>query len=156
MGHRQFLPMSHPYTRQKATFNGEIDHRVTPQPAFGFETFERIRDFPNNFRKPNQCSEYGPWKKRSIFWDLLYWTSFDVRHCIDVMHVKKNICDSVIGTLLNVHGKMKDGIKVRLDMVDMNIRTQLVPETQGQRTYLLPACTTLSRSEKESFCGCLK
>ncbi|CAM8885008.1 unnamed protein product [Rhodiola kirilowii] len=72
------------------------------------------------------------------------------------MHVEKNICDSVIGTLLNVPGKTKDGIKVRLDMVDMNIHTQLAPETQGQRTYLPLACPTLSRSEKASFCGCLK
>ncbi|CAM8928793.1 unnamed protein product [Rhodiola kirilowii] len=72
------------------------------------------------------------------------------------MHVEKNICDNVIGTLLNVPWKMKDGIKVRLDMVDMNIRTQLAPKTRGQRTYLPPACTTLSRSEKARFCGCLK
>ncbi|CAM8978585.1 unnamed protein product [Rhodiola kirilowii] len=72
------------------------------------------------------------------------------------MHVEKNIRDNVIGTLLNVPGKTKDGIKVRLDMVDMNIHTQLAPETRGQQTYLPPACTSLSRSEKASFCCCLK
>ncbi|CAM8933969.1 unnamed protein product [Rhodiola kirilowii] len=38
----------------------------------------------------------------------------------------------------------------------MNIRTKLAPEPRGQRTYLPPSCTTLSKSEKSRFCGCLK
>ncbi|CAM8890223.1 unnamed protein product [Rhodiola kirilowii] len=38
----------------------------------------------------------------------------------------------------------------------MNIRTKLAPKTRGQRTYLPPSCTTLSKSEKSRFCECLK
>ncbi|CAM8900154.1 unnamed protein product [Rhodiola kirilowii] len=72
------------------------------------------------------------------------------------MHVEKNICDSLINTLLNVPGKMKDGVKAGLDMLEMNICTKLAPETPGQRTYLPPSCTTLSKTEKSRFCGCLK
>ncbi|CAM8913799.1 unnamed protein product [Rhodiola kirilowii] len=72
------------------------------------------------------------------------------------MHVEKNICDRLIGTLLNVPGKTKAGVKARLDMLEMNIRTKLAPETRGQRTYLPPSCTTLSKSEKSRFCGSLK
>ncbi|CAM8900075.1 unnamed protein product [Rhodiola kirilowii] len=41
-------------------------------------------------------------------------------------------------------------------MLEMNIRTKLAPESRGQRTYLPPSCTTLSKSEKTSLCGCLK
>ena len=41
----------------------------------------------------------------------------DVRHCIDVMHVEKNVCDSLVGTLLNINGKTKDGVNARLDMI---------------------------------------
>ena len=67
------------------------------------------------------------WKKRSIFFDLPYWSSLDVRHCIDVMHVEKNVCDSVIGTLLNIQGKTKDGINARLDLGLMGIREELTP-----------------------------
>ncbi|CAM8936836.1 unnamed protein product [Rhodiola kirilowii] len=52
------------------------------------------------------------------------------------MHVEKNICESLLGTLLNIPGKTKDGVKARLDMLEMNIRTKLAPETRGQRTYL--------------------
>ena len=45
-----------------------------------------------------------------------------MRHCIDVMHVEKNVCDSVIGTLLNIKGKTKDGVYAHLDLVEMGIR----------------------------------
>ncbi|KAL9672281.1 hypothetical protein QQ045_028531 [Rhodiola kirilowii] len=41
-------------------------------------------------------------------------------------------------------------------MLEMNIRTKLAPQTEGKRTYLPPSCTTLSKSEKSSLCGCLK
>ncbi|CAM8999899.1 unnamed protein product [Rhodiola kirilowii] len=72
------------------------------------------------------------------------------------MHVEKNICDSLIGTLLNIPGKTKDGLKARLDMLEINIRTKLAPQTEGNCTYLPPSCTTLSKNEKTILCGCLK
>jgi len=59
----------------------------------------------------HDASEKNIWKKRSIFFYLPYWSDLDVRHCIDVMHVEKNVCDSLIGTLLNIKGKTKDGLK---------------------------------------------
>ncbi|XP_077252318.1 uncharacterized protein LOC143891659 [Tasmannia lanceolata] len=42
------------------------------------------------------------WKKKSIFFSLPYWESLLLRHNLDVMHIEKNVCDSVIGTLLNI------------------------------------------------------
>ena len=45
------------------------------------------------------------WKKKSIFFELPYWSKLDVRHCINVTPVEKNVCDSIIGTLLNIKGK---------------------------------------------------
>ena len=62
------------------------------------------------------------WKKRSIFFDLPYWCNLDVQHCIDVMHVEINVCISLIGTLLNIKGKTKDGLKCLQDLVEMGIR----------------------------------
>ena len=32
-----------------------------------------------------------------------------------LMHVEKNVCDSIIGTLLNITGMTKDGAKARKD-----------------------------------------
>ena len=95
-------------------------------------------------------------EKKSIFFDLPCWFDLDVRHCIDVMHVEKNVCDSLIGTLLNIKGKTKDGLKCRQDLVDMGKRHQLHPISKGSRTYLTPACYTMSTTEKRSFCQCLR
>ena len=51
------------------------------------------------------------------------------------MHVEKNVCDSIIGTLLNITGNIKDGVKVRKDLVEMGIRKQLAPEQKGQNIF---------------------
>jgi hypothetical protein len=48
------------------------------------------------------------WKKQSIFWKLPYWNDLDVRHSIDMMHVLKNVCESLVETLLNTDGKTRD------------------------------------------------
>ena len=60
-------------------------------------------------------------------WDGNLHQTLDVRHCIDVMHVEKNVCDSLIGTLLNIIGKKKNGLKCHQDLADMGIRDQLHP-----------------------------
>jgi len=59
---------------------------------------------------------------------------------MNVMHVEKNVGDSLIGTLLNIKGKTKDGVKSRQDLVELGIREQLHPVLRGARTYLPPAC----------------
>lgn len=66
--------------------------------------------------------------------------------------LKKNVFDSIIGTLLNVLGKSKDSINARLDLIDMGIRTELAPVEDGKRTFLPPAAHTLSRKEKKVLC----
>ena len=38
-------------------------------------------------------------------------------HCIDVMYVEKNVCESIHGTLLKIKGKRKDGDGSWLDML---------------------------------------
>ena len=71
--------------------------------------------------------EISGWKKKSIFFELPYWKSLYVRHFLDVMHIEKNICDSLIGTLLNIQGKIKDSVNSRLDLVNLGIREELAP-----------------------------
>jgi len=72
------------------------------------------------------------------------------------MHVEKNFCDSIIGTLLNIKRKTKDEISAHKDLVEMGVRFELQPQPHGKRTYLSPTCHTLSKSEKISFCGYLR
>lgn len=42
------------------------------------------------------------WKKLSIFFDLPYW-----KDNFNLIHIEKNICESICGTLLNMEGKNK-------------------------------------------------
>jgi len=37
------------------------------------------------------------------------------------MHVEKNVCHSVIDTILNIQGKTKDGLNTHQDLAKMSI-----------------------------------
>ena len=65
------------------------------------------------------------------------------------MHIEKNVCESIIGTVLNIPGKTKDGVKSRLDLLEMGLRPGLAPTFGLKRTYLPSTCYTLSRKEKK-------
>ena len=72
------------------------------------------------------------------------------------MHVEKNVCDSVVGTLLNTVGKTKDTDKARLDLTDMNIRKELHLQIKGNKLVKPIACYTLTTKERIEFCKFLK
>jgi hypothetical protein len=84
-----------------------------------------------------------------------YWKDLDIRHSIDVMHIEKNVCESLLGTLLNTHGKTRDHGHARADLKKMKIRLELWLDDLVKGTELPTSCITLSRHEKE-FCGFLK
>ncbi|BBN68908.1 hypothetical protein Prudu_638S000100 [Prunus dulcis] len=90
------------------------------------------------------------WKKKSKFFDLEYWKYLPVRHALDVMHIEKNVCDSFIGTLLEIPGKNKDGIATRLDLLNMGVKTDLQPEYGGRRTRLPLGPWNFSRTKKRA------
>ncbi|KAE8672344.1 hypothetical protein F3Y22_tig00111843pilonHSYRG00019 [Hibiscus syriacus] len=69
----------------------------------------------------------------------------------DVMHIEKNVCESVYGTLLNLPGKTKDGLRARQDLEAMGIKPELQTQPRGNRIWLLPACYTLNTTEKHQF-----
>nr|KYP73752.1 hypothetical protein KK1_006402 [Cajanus cajan] len=155
--HCKFLVRSHSYRRLKKAFNGCQENEIASTSRSGEQVYEPVKNINIVFGKMQKKStKKNMWKKRSIFFNLPYWCKLDVRHCIDVMHVEKNVCDSVIQTLLNIKGKRKDGVKARQDLVDMGIRFELYPQSIGKRTYFPPACHTLSKKEKKSFSECLR
>ena len=132
----------------RKTFNGCQENEIAQKGLTGEEVYQRVNSINVKFgkkKKKQHASVKNIWKKRSVFFDLPYWSSLDVRHCIDVMHVEKNVCDSLIGMFLNIKGKTKDGLNARLDLVDMGIREQLAPEPRGNKIYLPPACHILSK-----------
>ena len=55
-------------------------------------------------------------RKKVFFFELPYWKTLKLRYNLDVMHIEKNVCDNVLGTLLNIKGKTKDNIYTRFDL----------------------------------------
>ena len=89
-------------------------------------------------------------------------------HSLDVMHITKNVCESLLGTLLNMPERTKDGPKARADLKSMGIRQELhandddddeaKQDTESRRkgkkakktrNDYPPACVTLSQEEIE-------
>ncbi|XP_062014257.1 uncharacterized protein LOC133730737 [Rosa rugosa] len=123
--HRRFLGRHHPYRKLRVVFNNRPEHATAPVPLSGEELLRRLEE------------EVPQWP-----------------HCLDVMHIEKNVCDSLIGTLLNIPGKTKDGLKTRLDLAEMGIRQQLHPNLDGPKKKRLPlASWNLTVDEKKCMCG---
>jgi hypothetical protein len=80
-------------------------HRIT-------QVYEMVKDVHVVLGKQKQTGknteEDDMWKKQSIVWELPYWKDLDVCHSIDVIHIKNNMCESLLGTLLNTDDKTMD------------------------------------------------
>ena len=96
--------------------------------------------------------EQGMWNKKSILWKLEYWQLLDVHHSIDTMHIKKNVCESMCGTLLQQRGKGKDHENVREDLKDMGIRPELYAEETDTGMVLSVVAAILSKTERKELC----
>ena len=86
-----------------------------------------------------------------------YWEFNTLHHNLDVMHIEKNVCDNLLGTLLNLEGKSKDNLKARKDLQVMKIRPELYPILLPNGKYELPSAPyTLSSEEKTQLHSVLK
>nr|GEY56746.1 hypothetical protein [Tanacetum cinerariifolium] len=95
------------------------------------------------------------WKKFNIWYQKLrYLRHHSVPHCIDFIHVEKNVAESLVGTLLNVPGKTKDRVNARLDLAKLGVKPELFA-MQEDKTTLPPAGYTLTNAEKDIFCETL-
>jgi hypothetical protein len=72
-----------------------------------------------------------------------------------VIHIEKNVCKSLLGTLLNTDGKTRDHRHARADLKKIGIRPELWLDDSVKGMELPTSCITLSKYEK-NFCGFLK
>ena len=71
----------------------------------------------------------------------------EVRYAINGMHVKKNVCGSLLGTLMNDKGKTtKDHVRAQDDMEHMDIRPELCHD--GTSARLQASAVNLTKKEK--------
>jgi hypothetical protein len=96
------------------------------------------------------------WSRMVSLWKLPYWKNLKLRHNLDVMHIEKNICENLIGTILNIPGKIKDTVKARLDLKDLGIRKELQFKEKGDSCEMPRARYTLSTQQKKAFCEFLR
>jgi hypothetical protein len=103
-------------------------------------------------RKKTLTSTDMPFKKQSIFFNYLpYWKDLEPCYNIDLMHVTKNVFDNIIGTLLDMPRKMKDGLKSRNGLVQFSLRPELHPKLRSNgKHYLPPASYSLTVEEKKN------
>jgi hypothetical protein len=160
MGHRRFLPMNHKWRRNKVSFN-KFEYRGAPQPLTGeevlqqYETFDQVKFGPESRKRKQRDEEkrWHNWRKKSIFFELPYWQHLLIRHNLDVMHIEKNICESILGTLLEIEGKSKDNEESRLDMQHIGTRKDQHPvQHQNGKFTLPPALYKLGKEDKKLLC----
>ncbi|XP_057418342.1 uncharacterized protein LOC130712526 [Lotus japonicus] len=97
LGHRRFLRTTHRYRRWTKAFNGKKEEGRARKPLKGSDLFAKVKNVKCKFGKTfkKQIPKCG-WKKKSIFFEVPYWESLHVRHFLDVMHIEKNVFESVI------------------------------------------------------------
>ena len=76
-----------------------------------------------------------------------YWKCLLLWHNLGITHIGENICKGIIATLLNILGKTKDETASCLDLVEIGVREELVPQVGDRRTYILVAYYNLRKEE---------
>jgi hypothetical protein len=73
------------------------------------------------------------------------------------MHVRKNVFNNILETLLDIPRKMKHGLKSRNDLVQFGLRSELHPILRANgKHYLPPTSYPLTVEEKKTFYQCLR
>ena len=78
--HRRFFKHYHPSWRLKKAFNGTNQCEGAPEPLAGHELSHRVKDIITVFGKTQRKdhADKNIWKKRSVFFDLPYWSKLHV------------------------------------------------------------------------------
>ena len=67
------------------------------------------------------------------------------------MHIEKNICESILGTVMNIPEKTKGNLKSRLNLVVWGIKKSLHPKKVGDKYEILRVAFELSLNERKVY-----
>jgi len=149
IGHCRFLPKGHRLRRDNE-FASIHDSSVKPASFTTqelLEELEKVRDVRVGEKRKRSGNHVPIWGRRNCLWDLPYWPSLKLRHNLDVMHIEKNVCESLLGTILDIKGKSKDTVNARLDLADLGIRKELQLQNSGDSYDMPKARYTLSKTK---------
>ncbi|KAK4395683.1 hypothetical protein Sango_1722600 [Sesamum angolense] len=154
--HRQFLLAHHSYRRNKKAFTkNRIENKVARPSLIGDQILDRVVNISPVIEMPLSLPDgYGSdhkWTKKSIFWDLPYWSTLLIRHNLDVMQIKKNVFDNVFNTVMGIKGKRKDNMNARRDLKIIFNRSEL--ELDERRPNVMPKAEyMLGKEQKRRVC----
>ena len=91
-------------------------------------------------------------------WNLEYWPTLKLKHNLDIMHIEKNICDNLLGTILKLEGKNKDTLNARGDIKVLGVleHLHLKPDVKEDEYVCPDAPYALSRQLTHTFCPFLR
>ncbi|KAL5579308.1 hypothetical protein UlMin_011750 [Ulmus minor] len=159
-GHRRFLPTNH-HWRSNLQFDSRTERKRPPRRFSTTDILEQLRRVKTGI--PGKHPNYGGvkrkrgddelnWRKKSIFYELPYWADIELKHNLDVMHIEKNVCDSLLGTLLADPHKSKDTDNARRDLAKLGIRHELHLFEYGNKLMKPAANYTFSEANRRKFC----
>ncbi|KAI5350713.1 hypothetical protein L3X38_003604 [Prunus dulcis] len=155
LGHRRWLPWDHEWREKDKEFDGKIERRLRPREWSGDEILEQLNrlDFAPFGKTVSRTrpSTHLNWTHKPMFFELPYWSKLKLRHNLDVMHVEKNVFDTLVGTILDIEGKTKDTIKARLDLERMGIRRGLWMNRGSDKARRDLAFFSMKPNDKKEF-----
>ncbi|GKF63328.1 zinc finger, PHD-type containing protein, partial [Tanacetum coccineum] len=165
VGHRRFLKKPHKW-RSSREFNGQTDNRDPPKEFGQDKILAQLNRLPT--RLTGKHPSYGDvkikrnvvvelnWTKRSIFYELEYWSFLTLRHNLYIMHIEKNILEAILNTLL-MNDKSKDTAKARQDLQRLGIRSGLwLGQTKNGKCLKPQAAYSFTPENRKKFCQFIK
>ncbi|CAN6678591.1 unnamed protein product [Malus baccata var. baccata] len=155
LGHHRWLPWDNEWRHNDKAFHAK-ETQPRPREWSGDEILDQLNrlefgHFGKGVSKPRPTTHLN-WTHKSILFELPYWSKLKLRHNLDVMHIEKNVFDTLVGTILDIEGKTKDTIEARLDLERMGIRSSLWMKKVGDTLKKgHPFFTVKPNGKKEFF-----
>ncbi|GJT88153.1 reverse transcriptase domain-containing protein [Tanacetum coccineum] len=165
VGHKRFLKKPHKW-RRSLEFNGETKNGDPPREFSRDAIMTQLARFPTRVKgkhprfegvkiKRNVLVELN-WTKQSIFYELKYWSFHTLKHNLVVMHIEKNVLESILNTLL-MNDKSKDTAKARQDLKNLGIRSGLcLGQNKNGKCSKPQAAYSFTPADRKKFCQFIK
>ncbi|GJX91153.1 hypothetical protein Tco_0344479 [Tanacetum coccineum] len=165
VGHKRFLKKPHKW-RRSLEFNGETENGDPPREFSQDAIMTQLARLPTRVKgkhprfggvkiKRNVLVELN-WTKRSIFYELEYWSFLTLKHNLDVMHIEKNVLESILNTLL-MNDKSKDTAKARQDLERLGIRSGLwLGKNKNEKCSKPQAVYSFTPEDRKNYCQFIK
>ncbi|GKD52154.1 CACTA transposable element [Tanacetum coccineum] len=155
-----------PQWRRSLEFNGETENGIPPREFSRDAIMTQLARLPTRVKdkhprfggvkiKRNVLVELN-WTKLSIFYELEYWSFHTLKHNLDVMHIEKNLLESILNTLL-MNDKSKDTTKARQDLKSLGIRSGLwLGQNKSGKCSKPQAAYSFTPGDRKKFCQFIK